>query len=80
MEKPSLFERAEALGVDCVENDFLKLLEAVHEREDALMRLRHDIQRRIAGIVEKSDTFQPETVTATIVPGLDFRHNRIKDI
>jgi hypothetical protein len=46
----SLFERAEALGVFIAENDFEKLLNAIHEQESKLMDLRHDVQRRIAGI------------------------------
>jgi hypothetical protein len=46
-----LFERAEALGVFVLGNDDLEaLLEAVHENEGKLMRLRHAIERRIACI------------------------------
>lgn len=53
MDKITLFERAEALGVFVIGNDDLeKLLEAIHEAESALMLLRHEVERKIAGIPE----------------------------
>ena len=43
-----LFERADALGVSVVGDDYEKLLDAIHEREMELMDLRHAVQRRLA--------------------------------
>jgi hypothetical protein len=45
--KPDLFDRAALLGVDVVGDDLERLLEAIHERESALMLLRHAVTRRL---------------------------------
>lgn len=54
--EPSLFEQADALGVSVVEDDYEELLDAIHERETELMLLRHDVQRKMAGIVADKAT------------------------
>ncbi len=51
----SLFLEAESLGVVIIENDYVKLLDAIHEQESKLMMLRHKVQRRVAQIVDRVD-------------------------
>ena len=53
-DEPGLFERADALGVSIIENDYEKLLDAIHEQETQLMFLRHDVERKIAGISSRA--------------------------
>lgn len=54
MEQVPLFIEAERLGIHAPENDLMKLLEAIRDREIELISFKHKVQRRIAGILERA--------------------------
>jgi hypothetical protein len=49
--EPDFFERADALGVSVVGDDYNKLLDAIYEHETKLMILRHELSLHVAGVV-----------------------------